>query len=58
MVSPFRLRGVLLSNRLDFAFDLRVFSHVRLLRLRGEVRVVAQLADSKEVGDGDEFPKR
>lgn len=58
MVSPFGLRGGLLGNHLDFAFDLRVFNHVRLLGLCGEVRVVAQLADSKEVSDGDELPKR
>lgn len=58
MVSPFRLRGVLLGSHLDFAFDLRVFNHVRLLGLCGEVRVIAQLADSKEVSDGDKLPKR
>lgn len=45
------------GNRRKFAFDLRVFSHVRLLGLRGEVRMFGQLADGKRVSDGDKLPK-
>lgn len=46
------------GNRLEFAFDLRVFDGIRGFGLRGEVRVIAQLAEGKRVGDGDELPER
>lgn len=47
-----------IGDRDELVFDLCVFNHVRLLGLCCEVRVIAQLADSKEAGDGDELPER